>query len=167
MKSPITSRELLTDVGAPIEDEPEIPPRYQQLLITSVIMFVSAKKFQKALNSRGDNVSLRDITEWQRATRKWLGLPEVGRGKPSDEYRNEVKKWLQSHGNPTLDDIDSGWVPIGRQGKCPAIGANLSPRSQKIIEEFRMQMANLAQAKDDSEVNRLLTLYLGKQGDQK
>ncbi len=160
MEKKITSRELLADVGASVEDKPEIPPCYRHLLITSVITFVSARKLQTALNNRGHAVSFRDVLGWQNATREWLGLPEVGRGKPSDDYRNVVKMWLQDHGNPTLDDIDAGWVPTDKRENNSVKSSQLSPKHRHMMEEFRMEMAGLNAAKDDEETRLLLAKYL-------
>lgn len=159
----ITSRELLAEVGVSIEDKPEIPPCYRPLLITSVITFVSAKKFQKALNNRGDEVSLRDVLEWQRATRKWLGLPEAGRGKPSDEYLCEVKKWLQANGNPTLEEIDAGWVPAHRREDHALQLPKFSQRCKEIVRRFPVELATLKAARNDVEIRLLLSLYLNQE----
>jgi hypothetical protein len=160
MKASLTSRELLTASGVPTEDKPEIPHGYRHLLITSVITFVSAKKFQLALNNRGDEVSLRDVSEWQRATREWLGLPEANRGKPADAYRNKVKKWLQENGNPTLEEIDAGWVPAHRREKRTLQLTKFYPRCQEIMKRFRVEMASLNAARDDEEIRSLLSRYL-------
>lgn len=163
MKPSITSRELLAEVGASTEEEPEFPPCYRHLLITSVITFVSAKKLQRALNNRGDDVSLRDVLEWQRAMREWLGLPEAGRGKPTDAYQNKVKKWLQENGNPTLDEIDAGWVPAHRREDHPLQLPKSSPRCQEIMRRFRVELASLNAARDDAELRSLLSQYLNQE----
>lgn len=160
MKPSITSRELLAQVGASAEEEPEFPPCYRHLLITSVITFVSAKKLQKALNNRGDDVSLRDVSEWQRAMREWLGLPEAGRGKPSDEYRNEVRKWLRENGSPSPEEIDAGWIPAHRREKNSGQLPKLSPRYQQIMDEHRVQVAKLNATTDDEEVWFLMSRFL-------
>lgn len=160
MKPSITSRELLAQVGASTEEEPEFPPCYRHLLITSVITFVSANKLRKALNDQGDDVSLRDVLEWQRAMREWLGLPEAGRGKPSDEYRDEVKKWLQENGSPSLEEIDAGWIPVHRREKNSKQLPKLSPRYQQIIDEHRVQVAKLNATTDNEEVWFLMSRFL-------
>ena len=165
MKPSITSRELLAEVGASTEEEPEFPPCYRHLLITSVITFVSAKKLQNAMNNRGDDVSLRDVLEWQRAMREWLGLPEAGRGKPSDEYRNDVKMWLQQNGNPSLEEIDAGWIPAHRREIYARQLPKLSPKYQKIMDEHRVQVAKLKATTDDEEVRFLMSRFLNR-GDQ-
>jgi hypothetical protein len=165
MKVSITSRELLAELGASGEEKPEFPLCYRHLLITSVIMFVSAKKLQKALNNRGDDVTLRDVLEWQRAMREWLGLPEAGRGKPSDEYRNKVKKWLQENGSPSLEEIDAGWIPVQRRQKNPGQLPKLSTRHQQIMDEHRVQVAKLKATTDDEEVRFLMSRFLNR-GDQ-
>jgi hypothetical protein len=162
MKSSITSRELLTEVGASTEEEPEFPPCYRHLLITSVITFVSARKFQQALNKRGDDVSLRDVLEWQRAMREWLGLPEAGRGKPSDEYRNEVRTWLHENGNPTPEQIDAGWVPAHRRDNKAWQLPKLSPKYQQMMDEHRVQVAKLNATTDDDEVRFLMSRFLNR-----
>lgn len=163
MKPSITSRELLAEVGVSIEDIPEIPLCYRPLLITSVITFVSAKKFQKALTSRGVELSSRDVLEWQYATREWLGLPKAGRGKPSDEYRNEVKKWLQDNGNPTLEEIDAGWVPAHRREDYALQLTKFFARCQEIVRRFRVELASLNAAKNDDEIRLLLSRYLNQE----
>lgn len=160
MKSSITSRELLTEAGASTVEEPEFPPCYRPLLITSVITFVSARKFQQALNKRGDEVSLRDVLEWQRAMREWLGLPEAGRGKPSDEYRNKVRTWLHENGNPTPEQIDAGWAPAHRRDDKAGQLRKLSPRYQQIMDEHRVQVAKLNATTDNEEVWFLMSRFL-------
>ena len=162
MKPSITSRELLAQVGASAEEEPEFPPCYRHLLITSVITFVSAKKLRKALNDQGYDVSLRDVLEWQRAMREWLGLPEAGRGKPSDEYRNEVKKWLRENGSPSLEEIDAGWIPAHRREIYAGQLPKLSPKYQKIMDEHRVQVAKLKATTDDEEVRFLISRFLNR-----
>jgi len=162
MTTSITSRELLAEVGVSVEEKTDIPLCYRPLLITSVITFVSAKKFQCALNKRGDEVSLRDVLEWQQATREWLGLPEVGRGKPSNEYRNEVDEWLQENGNPSLEEIDAGWIPIHKRENNAVPLPKLSPIHQGIMEEFRIQMEKLNATTDDEEVRFLMSRFLNR-----
>lgn len=163
MSKSITSRELLAEVGVSIEDKPEIPLCYRPLLITSVITFVSAKKFQKALNDRGNEVSSRDVLEWQCATREWLGLPKAGRGKPTDAYRNKIKKWLQENGNPTLEEIDAGWMPAHRREDHALQIPNFFSRSQEIVRRFRVELASLNAAKNDEEIRLLLSRYLNQE----
>jgi hypothetical protein len=160
MPTLITSQELLAEVGISIEDKPAIPTCYRHLLITSVITLVSAEKLKTVINNHGDQVSLREVFAWQKATRSWLGLPVAGRGKPTDEYRKKVKKWLQENGAPTLEDIDAGWVPVHRRANDTVKTPKLSANHQKIIEELRMQMKALNAAKDDDEVKQLLAKYL-------
>lgn len=163
MSKSITSRELLAEVGVSIEDKPEIPLCYRPLLITSVITFVSAKKFKKALNNRGDELSTRDVLEWQRATREWLGLPEAGRGKPSVAYRDKVKKWLNENGNPTLDEIDAGWVPAHRREDLAPQLPKSSTKSQGIMRRFRLELASLNAARNGEEIRSLLSCYLNQE----
>lgn len=163
MKSPLTSRDLLASADVPITEKPEIPAEYLPLLITSVINFVSARKFREALENAGDTLSLRDINAWQHATRAWLGLPEVGRGKPSADNRNAVKQWLHENGNPTLEEIDAGWIPAHRRENQTIRLPASSPRYQRIIEEFRAQKTSLNAAKNDEEVRLLLSQYLDRQ----
>ncbi len=162
MNTTITSRELLAEVGVSIEEIPEIPLCYRPLLITSVITFVSAKKLQKALNNRGNEVSSRDVLDWQCATREWLGLPKAGRGKPTDAYRNKVKEWLQENGNPTLEGIDAGWVPAHRREDHPLQLQKSSPKCQEIMRQFRVELASLNAARDDAELRLLLSQYLNQ-----
>jgi hypothetical protein len=146
MNPTITSRELLAEVGAYMEEKPDIPLCYRPLLITSVITFVPARKLQKALNARGEVVSYKDVLEWQRATREWLGLPEVSRGKPSDECKDTVKKWLRENGNPTPEEIDAGWLPLHLRREKAVNTRNLSPRYKSMFENFRNQVDRLKSA---------------------
>ena len=161
MNTTITSRELLAEVGVLIEEIPEIPLCYRPLLITSVITFVSAKKFQQALNNRGNEVSSRDVLEWQCATREWLGLPKAGRGKPTDAYRNKVKKWLRENGNPTLEEIDAGWVPAHRR-EVHALPLPIFLWVSGNREAISGELASLNAARDDEEIRLLLSHYLNQ-----
>lgn len=146
MNLTFTSRELLAEVGVSMEKKPDIPLCYRPLLITSVIMFVPARKLQKAFNDRGEVVSYKDVLEWQRATREWLGLPEASRGKPSDECKDAVKRWLQLNGNPTPEEIDAGWLPVHLRVEKAVNTRNLSPRYKSMFENFRNQVDRLKNA---------------------
>jgi hypothetical protein len=146
MNPTLTSRQLLAEVGASMEEKTDMPLCYRPLLITSVITFVPARKLQKALNDRGEVVSYKDVLEWQRATREWLGLPEVSRGKPSDECKDAVKRWLQLNGNPTPEEIDAGWLPVHLRVEKAVNTRNLSPRYKSMFENFRNQVDRIKNA---------------------
>lgn len=113
------------------------PLAHRHLLIASILEFVSSPAFAKYLHENGHEVSSKTASNWQQAMREWLGLPSAGRGKLSAEYRNTVKKWRQANGNPTLDEIDGGWVPAHRRRR------DLSPAVKEHIEEFRQILASL------------------------
>jgi hypothetical protein len=94
--------------------------------------------------------------------REWLGLPAIGRGKPSDEYQNEVKKWLQENGSPSLEEIDAGWIPAHRRENIAGQLPKLSPIHQKIMDEHRVQVAKLNATTDDEEVRFLMSRFLNR-----
>ncbi len=157
----MTSRELLHAAGVEPESKPEIPLEWQSLLITSAIKFIPAKKFMEALNQEGESPSLREVIDWQNATRKWLGLPKIGRGKPSKEYRDAVQKWLAIHGNPTLEEIDAGWLPKHLRREQPESPRPLSPRYESMLNAFRHELSALMYAKNDQEAKKLLAIFIG------
>lgn len=148
-----------------MEEKPDIPLCYRPLLITSVITFVPARKLQKALNDRGDLVSYKDVLEWQRATREWLGLPEVSRGKPSEECKDAVKKWLRENGKPTPEEIDAGWLPLHLRREKAVNIRNLSPRYQSMFESFRNQMDRLKSADPADSAWDLLKEFLSSESE--
>jgi hypothetical protein len=161
MKTTITSRELLAMAGIATEEKASIPPEHRHLLITSVLKFVPALKLREVLGANGV-VSSRDVLAWQQATREWLGLPPAGRGKTSADYRQAIQAWLQTNGNPTLEEIDAGWLPAHRREEKSLPSPILSSRYQKMLEEFRRQVARLTAAKDDDEVRLLLAHYINR-----
>jgi hypothetical protein len=160
MKPSITSRELIEGMGLSVEEKPEIPLEFRPLLITSIVMFVPAKQLKKALNDSGQMVTFREVLDWQKATRTWLGLPPIGRGKPSQACRKAMHEWLKDQGNPSLEDIDAGWVPAHRRGDEHEIARRWSIEMEKKLAEFRAELAALNAAKDDQEVKMLLVQFL-------
>ena len=165
MNPTLTSRQLLAEVGASMEEKTDMPLCYRPLLITSVITFVPARKLQKALNDRGEVVSYKDVLEWQRATREWLGLPEVSRGKPSEECKDAVKKWLRENGKPTPEEIDAGWLPLHLRREKAVNIRNLSPRYQSMFESFRNQMDRLKSADPADSAWDLLKEFLSSESE--
>jgi len=162
MKTTIKSRDLLAEAGVSVERKPRIPLNIRPLLITSVVWFVSGKKLQQILKDHGNEVSLREVLDWQYATREWLGLPQAGRGKPSIEYQNKVKTWLEENGNPTPEAIDAGWVPP-RMRHNPALESGRLPQSHHSrMEKLVAQINSLDAAEDDDKVRLLLSQYVGE-----
>lgn len=152
----ITSRELLAAAGISNEPGTKIPREHRHLLITSVLEPVAAHKLREILVNHGYEVSLRDISTWLQATREWLGLPSAGRGKPSMEYRKTVEKWRYANGNPTLEEIDAGWVPIRRSPRKGHPNPNLSLAVNKRIEDFLQMLTSFDEAENDEEVKQRL-----------
>lgn len=152
----ITSRELLAAAGISSEPGDKIPREHRHLLITCVLESVPGHKLREILSNNGFEVSIRDISTWLHATREWLGLPPAGRGKPSAEYRKTIEKWRYANGNPTLEAIDAGWVPIRRSPRKGHPNPNLSLAVNKRIEEFLQMLTSLDEAENDEEVEQLL-----------
>ena len=93
----------------------ETPPALRHLLITAALSCVSAPKLAEFLTNNDWAVCKRTVTTWLRGTREWLGLPPIGRGKPSRKYRQQLEAWNQRNGHPTPEEIDSGWIPQHRR----------------------------------------------------
>ncbi len=145
----LKSRDLLESAGLAMNPGTGFPLAHRHLLITSVLEFVSSPAFAKYLHENGHEVSSKTASNWQQATREWLGLPLAGRGKPSAEYRKTVQEWRQSNGNPTLDEIDAGWVPLHRRGRDMSI--------KEHIEEFRQMLASFKEVGQHDEVEQRLS----------
>ena len=146
----LKSRDLLESAGLAMNPGAGLPLAHRHLLITSVLEFVSSPAFAKYLHENGHEVSSKTASNWQQATREWLGLPLAGRGKPSAEYRNTVQEWRQANGNPTLEEIDDGWIPAHRRRR------DLSPAVKFHIEEIRQILACLDEVGYNDEVEQRL-----------
>lgn len=146
----LKSRGLLESAGLAMNPGTGFPLAHRHLLIASILEFVSSPAFAKYLHKNGHEVSSKTASNWQQAMREWLGLPSAGRGKLSAEYRNTVKKWRQANGNPTLDEIDGGWVPAHRRRR------DLSPAVKEHIKEFRQILACLDEVGYNDEVEQRL-----------
>lgn len=157
---PCTSRELLRQAGLDKPKSPEMPLEIRPLVITSALNCVSAKVLLDALNV-GEEVTVSHVLEWQKSTREWLGLPQIGRGKPSAEYKKAVAKWLAANGNPTPEQIDQGWLPSHLHS---AKQRELSPQCRRMLEETREQIAHLKAAGSDEERRKLLKKLLSEMG---
>jgi len=159
----ITSRELLSAVGIGENQDrtrrESLPPEYRHLLISSVLECISAPNLKQFLNDQGVKVSTRIVLSWLAETREWLGLPPASPGKPSAQYQRAIQEWRAANGNPSWEEIDSGWVPAHHREQDYA-AKQLSPSSQRTIEEFRRQADLLDRAENDDEVKRLLTQLL-------
>ncbi len=105
-----------------------------------------------------------DVLEWLRETRAWLDLPPASPGKPSAQYLRAIQEWREANGNPSWEEIDSGWIPAHHRKQESTVAKQLSPSSQRHIEEFRRQVAFLDDAESDDEVKRLLTQFLEEMG---
>lgn len=164
----LTTREFLNAVGISTNSggdlEGGVPVKHRHLLIASVLECIPAQKLRKLLESAGLKVTTRDVLEWQRETREWLGLPPASPGKPSAQYLRAIQEWRETNGNPSWEEIDSGWIPAQYREKEGTVAKQLSPSSQRHIEEFRRQVKILNAAENDEEVKRLLTQFLEEMG---
>lgn len=159
----LTIRELFAAVGMSTNSEGNFPIKHRHLLIASVLECISAQKLRKALEGVGLKATTRDVLEWQSETREWLGLPPARPGKPSAQYLRAIQEWREANGNPSWEEIDSGWIPA-RHRESPA-AKQLSPSFQRHIEELRRQLAMVNAAQhDDEEVKRLLTQFMEEMG---
>lgn len=152
MKNPLKSTDLLKKAG--VNCSLNAPPEeIYHILITSVIKIIPCGIVANFLRENGHQVSNKQVMKWQQYTREWLGLPPVGRGKVSIQYRNKIEEWLEANGNPSLKQIDAGWTP---ERKCnrnkPVQHAQYVTRStQRDILEFWGMMRYIKRA-DDNEV---------------
>ena len=126
----IRSRDLLLATGVSMIGPTEAPPALRHLLITAALSCVSAPKLAEFLTNNGWAVCKRTVTTWLRGTREWLGLPPIGRGKPSRKYCQQLEAWNQRNGHPTPEEIDSGWIPLHRrspqqQSEVPGISLSV------------------------------------------
>ncbi len=161
----LTSRKLLEVAGISghMESQQEyvFPVEYRHLLITSVLEFIPAHKLRKALRDNGANVSTREVLSWLKEIREWLGLPRAGSGKPSAQNRQRVERWRRDNGNPTLEEIDAGWVPADladTEKKNPM--EKLSPARRKYMKDLRQMIGDLSdETKSDEEFRELKEEY--------
>lgn len=163
----LSSREFLNACGVNTnsggERKGRFPIKHRHLLIASVLECISAQKLTKSLEGLGLKVTTRDVLEWQSETREWLGLPPARPGKPSAQYLREIQDWREANGNPSWEEIDSGWLPAHHR-ESPA-DKPLSTYYQRQLEEFRHQVAMVNAAQDDDEeVKRLLTQFMEEMG---
>ena len=161
-RNAMTSAELLAATGATQKSAKKIPIEYRHLLITAVLECIPERKLRAVLVEKGCEVSFRDVGTWMENTREWLGLPSIGRGKPSAHYLSKIEKWREANGNPTLDQIDGGWVPQSRrkEEKERAV-SELSPKFRTEFREFQEMIASF-DGIDDEEVQKLLRKHLLK-----
>ena len=156
----ITSCQLLEEAGIATEQRTAIPVAYRHLFITSVLEFVPAHKLKDLLVANEVDVTLREVTSWLQASRVWLGLPSAGRGKPSAELREAIQLWREANGNPTIEEIDAGWVPDRTLERDQLHEGKVAPDYSRTFKEVRSQVACLYAAIDDDEAKRLLDFYL-------
>ncbi len=158
----LTSAELLAATGVTQRSAKKIPIEHRHLLITAVLECVPERKLRAVLVDKGFDVSFRDVGTWMQNTREWLGLPRNGQGKPSAKYLSEIEKWREANGNPTLDQIDGGWVPHSRrkEEKERAV-SELPPKFRAEFKEFQQMIASFDRV-DDEDVQKLLRKHLVK-----
>lgn len=164
----LTTRDFLDAVGVSTssggDQEGRFPIKHRHLLIASVLECIPAQKLKKVLEGAGLKATTRDVLEWQSETREWLGLPPARPGKPSAQYIRAIEKWRETNGNPSWEEIDTGWVPAHHREKKGTTSKQLSAAYQQQIDEFRHQMTLLNAAKNDDEVKQLLTQFLEEMG---
>jgi len=158
----LTSAELLAAAGMTKRSADKIPLEHRHLLITAVLECIPGHKFRTVLINNGYEVSIRDVGTWIQNTREWLGLPSIGQGKPSAEYRSKIDKWREANGNPTLDQIDRGWIPPARRKEEKELAVSkLSPKRRAEFRELQEMIASF-DGVDDVEVGKLLRKHLLK-----
>ena len=104
------------------------------------------------------------MLECLRETREWLGLPTASPGKPTAQYLRAIQEWREANGNPSWEEIDSGWIPAHHREKASTGAKQLSPSFQRHIEDFCRQVKLLKEAENEDEVKRLLTQFLEEIG---
>jgi hypothetical protein len=161
-RNKITSAELLAAAGITQRSSDKIPLEHRHLLITAVLECIPERKLRDVLLDKGFEVSFRNVGTWMQNTREWLGLPRIGQGKPSASYLSEIEKWREANGNPTLDQIDGGWVPHSRrkEEKERAV-SELPPKFRAEFKEFQQMIASF-DGVEDEDVRKLFRKHLAK-----
>lgn len=158
----MTSAELLAATGVTQRSAKQLPIEHRHLLITAVLECIPERKLRAVLVDKGCEVSVREVGTWMKNTRKWLGLPPIGQGKPSAHYLSKIEKWREANGNPTLDQIDGGWVPhFRRKEEKERAVSELHPKLRAEFLEFQEMIASF-DGVDDEDVHELLQKHLLK-----
>jgi hypothetical protein len=161
-RNAMTSAELLAATGVTERSSKQIPIEHRHLLITAVLECIPERKLRDVLVDKGCEVSIREVGTWMKNTREWLGLPRIGQGKPSASYLSKIEKWREANGNPTLDQIDAGWVPpFRRKEEKERAVSKLPSKLRAEFREFQEMIASFNGVREE-DVQELLQKHLLK-----
>jgi hypothetical protein len=128
---------ILLHIRRSLYGEP-YPEAYRKILMSSVLALASAAELHQTLTKdyAGFEGCQNTVDNWLKAARLWMGFPKTRK-----EVRETMPAWIAINGQPTINDIREGWVPLHHRPQgagtipAPTPTTNSSPAPAPAPEE--------------------------------